>query len=367
MINTVNNYFANFPGQSSTSHQGVPPPSRSGLASITDIAEDESVGTSGRGTLRGVRFSEDAQAGRQKEWRRRTYVLAYEYDMDAPGGIDANFNNSKTIPEKIRTYMRSDFFDSKRSIALWTPSPGVNHDPRITKKNIAIGDVGIFTVQGGFEVFFNIFMTKEDNQEYGYHPPPDFTPCAMVANGSIHKDSLIESNLVRGSWYRYYRSPISGPMLPTGSLKIVSTTYKTGTWAYAVGMKDLTTQDKRLFANLARPDEDEDVFKWKQHSQDVSVNTGPSTVEMDGGKATLINQCVAVEVFAIKPTPLLSAPSFLAFAPMSKFPVAYLTPPSSATSPEFSLDSPDVILQKLGMVSDLQNLLSKQAYQFRNE
>ncbi|CAA7271135.1 unnamed protein product [Cyclocybe aegerita] len=273
-----------------------------------------------------------------------------------------NFNNSKTIPEKIRAYRRSDFFDSRRSIALWTPSPGLNHDPKITQKNVAVGDVGVFTVRGGFEVFFNVFMTEEVNRAYGYHPPPNFTPCATITKGNIHKASLNDANIVRGSfievpcegyifscetpctrrplegsalvlpmggwkfylklatmrmliqtylnvhaesWYQYYRSPNTGPMLPSGSLKIVHTTYKTSTWALAVGTKDLTTQEKRLFASLSRPEKDEDVFKWNRH-HDVSVDTGPSTVEMGGRKATLINQCVAVEVDAIKPTAFLS-------------------------------------------------------------
>ncbi|CAA7271120.1 unnamed protein product [Cyclocybe aegerita] len=420
-ILTVNNYFGSYPGQSSTNrgdyHQGFFPPSRSSLTSIADVSEDGSLGTNdsrGSGGIdddgaetspdasasivrrRGVRFSEDAQPRKKQGERHMTYLAAYENDMDVPGGIDAsdcssfecmsqkssfetvgpvstkspwtlvpvtvkNFNNSKTIPEKIRAYMRSDFFGSSRSIALWTPSPGLNHDPKITLKNIAVGDVGVFTVQGGFEVFFNIFMTEEVNKEYGYHPPPNFTPCAMITKGNIYKASLNDPNLVRGSfvevpcegylfscetpctrlplegsalvlpmggwkfslklatmrlliqsylnvhaesWYRYYKSPNSGPMLPNGSLKIVHTTYKTSTWALAVGAKDLTTQEGRLFANLSRPNQDEDIFRWKRH-RDVSVDTGPSAVEMGGGKATLINQCVAVEVDAIKPAAFL--------------------------------------------------------------
>ncbi|KAJ3510783.1 hypothetical protein NLJ89_g4482 [Agrocybe chaxingu] len=440
IVQTVNNYFGSSPGRPSTSHadrhQDFFPPSRSSLASITDVPEDEPMGTDAASSVdigdqetsladasalvkprQGVRFSQDVHSRKQEE-RPKTYIAAYEYDMDAPDRTHAskkfgrngrnnanqlfkldpypsnsegetrnlipipllifgqNFDNSKTLPPKVRTYMRSDFFVNNWSIALYMPSPGVNHNPRRTRKNIAVGDVGVFTLEGGFEVFFNIFMTEEINKQYGYHPPPNFVPCATVMNDNIRKTymkgrqyvqgdfrdrqlkeyvfscetpctrlrlkgsalvlpmgcwkfkfslamkTLIENylNVHADDWYKHYRST---PMLPSGSLKIINATYKSTTWAYAVGMKGVTTLDKRLFANLSRPGQDEDIFDWEQHDDDVSVDAGPSAIEMDGPKATLINH-------------------FLAFAPMSKSPVAVLTPPSSTTSPEFSLDSPDV-------------------------
>jgi len=74
-----------------------------------------------------------------------------------------------------REYMRTRFFLSKFAIALWDPSPNMNLSPQLRERNIQLGDVGYFNMEGGFDILFNIFTSTEKNIDL-FDPPPQFVP-----------------------------------------------------------------------------------------------------------------------------------------------------------------------------------------------
>ena len=76
----------------------------------------------------------------------------------------------------IQGYMRTEFFYSERTIALWNPSPSLSLPQNRRKRNIQLGDVGYFNKDGGFDILFNIFLDTEENLNQQFEPPPQFTP-----------------------------------------------------------------------------------------------------------------------------------------------------------------------------------------------
>jgi len=67
---------------------------------------------------------------------------------------------------RIRQYMLSEFFH-KDAIPLWWPSPPVSLSKDRQRINISVGDIGAFNDNGGFDVFFNVFLSEEENNGYG--------------------------------------------------------------------------------------------------------------------------------------------------------------------------------------------------------
>ncbi|KAF8179125.1 hypothetical protein BJ912DRAFT_1062919 [Pholiota molesta] len=81
----------------------------------------------------------------------------------------------KHTEDYIKAYMANDtFFDTKRAVSLWKPSPSDKSEAWTWKHHIYVGDVGIFNDEGGFDTIFNIFISKDENLALGYDPPSDF-------------------------------------------------------------------------------------------------------------------------------------------------------------------------------------------------
>ncbi|KJA20820.1 hypothetical protein HYPSUDRAFT_766199 [Hypholoma sublateritium FD-334 SS-4] len=83
---------------------------------------------------------------------------------------------SEAIQPHIIDYMSSQVLGNERIIPLWEPAPNIADSPEQWRRNVFIGDVGLFRDDGGFETLFNIFETKEENIDRNYLPPADFVP-----------------------------------------------------------------------------------------------------------------------------------------------------------------------------------------------
>lgn len=90
-----------------------------------------------------------------------------------------------TLPH-IRAYMSSVFnFDDETLIPLWKPRRR-QFPVGLTDVGM-VGDVGYFDAEGGFYSLFNIFLTEEENENYGYSPPTDFKE---YSNFQVRKDII---------------------------------------------------------------------------------------------------------------------------------------------------------------------------------
>ena len=78
--------------------------------------------------------------------------------------------------------MLSDFFFVKEVVPLWWPSPALNASESLHKLNISVGDIGAFNDYGGFDVFFNIFLSAEENKALFEKLPSNFSPYPISPN-----------------------------------------------------------------------------------------------------------------------------------------------------------------------------------------
>lgn len=78
------------------------------------------------------------------------------------------------MDKKYKSFMRSRHLGQRNAIPVWNPSPirGVNVRKRI---RLDVGDVGTFTMRGGFRVAFNILMNEESNKLCDYDIPKNFS------------------------------------------------------------------------------------------------------------------------------------------------------------------------------------------------
>lgn len=79
------------------------------------------------------------------------------------------------MDKKLKNYMHSRHLGPKNAIPIWNPCQiqGVNIR-RCVK--LDVGDVGTFTKRGGFQVVFNVLMSKELNRLCDYDVPKNFSP-----------------------------------------------------------------------------------------------------------------------------------------------------------------------------------------------
>lgn len=71
---------------------------------------------------------------------------------------------------------------SKYSVRLWDPYRIFKNGREVQPLHCMVGDVGKFRSDGGFDVKFNIFLSKEENVRMKYAPPPTFEPLAVVGD-----------------------------------------------------------------------------------------------------------------------------------------------------------------------------------------
>ncbi|KAF4618016.1 hypothetical protein D9613_012844 [Agrocybe pediades] len=103
------------------------------------------------------------------------------------------------------------------------------------------------------------------------------------------------------SWYRYYSSDITrrSGMLE-GCLKLVTTSITAKTCGAATFIKKEKSRTAEIiYANMCRPNPDEDIYQWHRHNM-VSTKAGPSRDEMVNQVAEFESQCVAIAVSKIK-------------------------------------------------------------------
>ncbi|KAF9556167.1 hypothetical protein CPC08DRAFT_725921 [Agrocybe pediades] len=229
---------------------------------------------------------------------------------------------------------------------------------------MTLGDVGYFDKEGGFTVLFNVYKTVEENLRLGHDPPKDFrhyvpppdqtisrsvqmraeeyTPLdgdfkesdwpydsgrdyvfscesplskdAMQAAALALPDGFTRQHTLVGAlaamqdyfnehaaaWYDYYSTDIrKRDGLVEGSLKLITTCYTSKTYGAAVFVKQPSRQAEQVFAALYRQSKEEDVYLWERKGV-VRTRSGPTPKEMVNNKAEYENQCVAIEVTAIK-------------------------------------------------------------------
>ena len=81
----------------------------------------------------------------------------------------------KEIDKKYKNYICSPHLDQVNAIPVFDPSrpQGIGVRRRV---RFDVGDVGTFTMRGGFRVAFNILLDKKTNDLCGYGVPKDFSP-----------------------------------------------------------------------------------------------------------------------------------------------------------------------------------------------
>lgn len=84
----------------------------------------------------------------------------------------------QTYTKALSIELASSFY----TICLWAPFPNKNLPQHLQEKYCTLGDVGVFDEYGGFEVFFNIYMTREENLQMHYHPPEGFCPLDFMTS-----------------------------------------------------------------------------------------------------------------------------------------------------------------------------------------
>jgi len=97
------------------------------------------------------------------------------------------------LPSIPRTYSQH-MADKGRGTPIWRPGPSNTLPEAYRRRGTAIGDVGIFTVSGGFDFFFNICLPAS-------HPinrqglPQGFSPLFPPLHSSdIHKHMVFNRN-----------------------------------------------------------------------------------------------------------------------------------------------------------------------------
>jgi hypothetical protein len=102
------------------------------------------------------------------------------------------------------------------------------------------------------------------------------------------------------SWYHYYLKRPEGRTIPKSYLNIVSGSYKCSAWANAICS---TTSPNKIFARLYQLYPDPAVlYEWERQGP-VVCEKGPLSPKVGDDGLPLVNQCVAVEVCAIKLSP----------------------------------------------------------------
>jgi len=81
----------------------------------------------------------------------------------------------KNIDEKYKNYICSPHLDQVNAIPVWDPSTPRGEGIR-GRIRIDVGDVGTFTMRGGFRVEFNILLDAKTNDLCGYNVPENFSP-----------------------------------------------------------------------------------------------------------------------------------------------------------------------------------------------
>ncbi|KAF8972487.1 hypothetical protein BDZ97DRAFT_836109 [Flammula alnicola] len=248
-------------------------------------------------------------------------------------------NLKNHVPESIHdcvmSYMcASGLFRSTIAIPLWRPSPSLynsrKNQTRHWGKNVYIGDVGVFNGDGGFDTYFNVFETKEENESRGRTPPANFvrypkklsemdivsepqndglmiigfvkdksgesgehsTSFAIKFPPPPHKQKDASAlhmlhgflsvkmnsseegrlkNYIRRQqtgWYESFKDVLEGR-----SLVVITTSYRAKTWASAAAKLSKKEGKMRL---IHRNVEKKDVCSWVSDDADISTKNGPS-------------------------------------------------------------------------------------------
>lgn len=83
----------------------------------------------------------------------------------------------KQIAGYYKDYMRSPHLDQGTAIPIWNPSLIQPQHHNVKRRiRLDVGDVGTFTMRGGFQVAFNILLDKDTNASCDYAVPENFTP-----------------------------------------------------------------------------------------------------------------------------------------------------------------------------------------------
>ncbi|KAH9484552.1 hypothetical protein JR316_0004034 [Psilocybe cubensis] len=142
--------------------------------------------------------------------------------------------------EAVRAYMTASIGgtgpSSNHVIRLWEPFPlDIDMDKKLQERHCSLGDVGMFTSGGGFEVMFNIFLSLEENNIMNYHPPSTFKPFPLrrrvgdrgfklhdqtkYATSNFQATYSQEKGLKRPS--SYFINSTSKPTAPGGAILIL--------------------------------------------------------------------------------------------------------------------------------------------------
>jgi hypothetical protein len=96
---------------------------------------------------------------------------------------------------------------------LYRPEPRPNLPEEYRQTGIAIGDVGIVTVEGGFEFFFNIYLPA--NNPINIDAPEDFVPLSAcpskrdIDNYDFHPGDHVSTGIHKLSGFTKYVSAMT--------------------------------------------------------------------------------------------------------------------------------------------------------------
>ncbi|KAH9484562.1 hypothetical protein JR316_0004044 [Psilocybe cubensis] len=227
-------------------------------------------------------------------------------------------------------------------------------DQKLQESHCTLGDVGVFNSDGGFDVFFNIFMTMEENLAMDYDPPSTFVPLELTSTSSLNaqrptpqgegfyfsnnftldketgesvctfesikapekpggailvlpegctkqfmtrfvKDKIeAYLGIYAESWYDPENYSNKLRALPNGSLQLIRTCYRSNSWVAAV-LPTRRYMPGMSYARLRRSATNPRCYEWDDnYRKSIIINTGSSKMD-----AQDLQRTIAVEVYSI--------------------------------------------------------------------
>ncbi|KAF9543633.1 hypothetical protein CPC08DRAFT_770202 [Agrocybe pediades] len=245
-----------------------------------------------------------SKSDRQKQMNRVT-MIGHVGNFNRQGGFEILFNIFKTEQEN-----RENGFYPPANFVPYVPVDTVNLSTFISRAKdyhrLSVGDFGYVQslipatdLQNTKHCVYS-FRTIETNEPLrgAALPLPDgYTEHRFLVPAIDAMQEYFDE--YAPSWYRYYGSIRRNSGLLEGSLKLVTASFTAKICGAATFIKDQSRVPESIYANMCRPNPNEDIYQWHRHDL-VSTTTGPSKDEMVNQVADFESQCVAIEVLKIK-------------------------------------------------------------------
>lgn len=105
-------------------------------------------------------------------------------DASSSRSASGTSNDNAQTPTTVQTGTPRDarevyvdiMITKNRGFPLWIPSPSTSLPPEYRLTGVSIGDVGVLTPEGGFDILFNIFADANDPINANSGLADSFTP-----------------------------------------------------------------------------------------------------------------------------------------------------------------------------------------------